>query len=61
MTAWPRVRIEGVRGIKSPQLHPLDLVSDLVRSSFLGPQPSSLAGAFGMVGRNLGDHRPAVG
>jgi hypothetical protein len=46
----------GGQGFKSPQLHPLDLVSDQARGSFLRPQPSSLAGAFGMVGRNLGDH-----
>jgi hypothetical protein len=46
----------GGQGFKSPQLHPLDLVSDLVRGSLLEPQPTSVAGAFGVVGRNLGDH-----
>jgi len=31
-------------------------VSDQVRSSFLEPQPTFLAGALGVAGRNLGDH-----
>src|SRR5580698_5187401 len=46
----------GGQGFESPQLHLWDLVSDQVRSSFLEPQPTSRAGVFGLVGRNLGDH-----